>query len=224
MTSQLFEEEVRKWDSELKGRKILLLVDNCPAHPFISNLQNIELAFLPPNTTSVLQPMDQSVIKSLKGHYRRKLLMELVESEGKTTVNMLQAINFLSKAWEDVTPTTIQHSFRHAGLCTNTSNEVETEPESDSDDDLPLTEWMQQFNMAGNFTENLQTYIEVDDCLLTTASLTDKEILDSVRKTEDEEQEDEEDETDEPEPPPSIKEALEAAKLLEKYFLYHQDA
>ncbi|GBP45083.1 Tigger transposable element-derived protein 4 [Eumeta japonica] len=151
MTSQLFEEEVRKWDAELKGRKILLLVDNCPAHPFISNLQNIELAFLPPNTTSVLQPMDQSVIKSLKGHYRRKLLMELVQSEGKTSVNMLHA-----------------------------SDVVETEPEFDSDDDLPLTEWIQQFNTAGN-TVHLQTYIEVDDSLLTTASLTDQEILDSVK-------------------------------------------
>lgn len=222
MTSQLFEEEVRKWDSELKGRKILLLFDNCPAHPFISNLQNIELAFLPPNTTSVLQPMDQSVIKSLKGHYRRKLLMELLECEGKTSVNMLHAVNFLLKAWEEVTPTTIQHSFRHAGLCTNSkSDEVKTEAEFDSVDDFPLTKWIQQFNMAGN-TVNLQTYIEVDDCLLTTASLTDKEILDSLRNTEDQEQGDEE--TDVPEPPPSIKEALEAAILLEKYFLYHQDA
>ncbi|PZC76459.1 hypothetical protein B5X24_HaOG204550 [Helicoverpa armigera] len=161
-----------------------------------------------------LMPMDQSVIKSLKGHYRRKLLMELVESEGKTSVNMLHAVNFLSKAWEEVTPTTIQHSFRHAGLCINfTSDEVETELEFDSDDELPLTEWIQQFNMAEN-TVNLQTYVEVDDCLLTTASLTDKEILDSVRKTEDQEQGDEEDEIDEPEPPPSIKEALKAAKLL----------
>ncbi|GBP23273.1 Tigger transposable element-derived protein 6 [Eumeta japonica] len=116
---------------------------------FISNLQNIELAFLPPNKTSVLQPMNQSVIKSLKGHYRRKLLMELVESE-----------------------------------------------------------------------ENFQTYIEVDDCLLTMASLTDKEILNSVRKTADQQQGDEEDETDEPELPHSIKKALEAAKLLEKYYLF----
>lgn len=150
--------------------------------------------------------------------------MEVVESEGKTSVNMLHAVNFLSKAWEEVTPTTIQHSFRHTGLCTNsTSDEVETEPEFESDDDLSLTEWIQQFNMAGN-TVNLQTYIEVDDRLLTTASLTDEEILDSVRKTEDQEQGDEKDETDEPELLPSIKEALEAAKLLEKYFLYNQDA
>ncbi|KAK9679094.1 DDE superfamily endonuclease [Popillia japonica] len=177
LTSQLIEEEVRKWDAELKGRKVLLLVDNCPAHPFIPNVQIIELAFLPPNTTSFLQPMDQSVIKSLKGHYRKKLLIEVVESEGKTSVNIQQAVNFLSKAWENVTSTTIQYALRHTALCTNsTSDEVETEPEFYSDDDLPLTEWIQQFNMAGN------------DCLLTTASLTDKEILDSVRETEDQEQ------------------------------------
>ncbi|KAJ0173756.1 hypothetical protein K1T71_010905 [Dendrolimus kikuchii] len=75
--------------------------------------------------------------------------------------------------------------------------------------------------MTSNFTENLQTYIEVDNCLLTTASLTDKEILDSVKKTEDQEQGDEEDETDEPEHPPKIKEALEAAKLLEKTIIKH---
>lgn len=47
--------------------------------------------------------------------------------------------------------------------------------------------------MAGKFTENLQSSNEVDDCLLKAASLTDKEILDSVRRTEDQEQGDEED-------------------------------
>lgn len=72
-----------------------------------------------------------------------------------------------------------------------------------------------------NFQTNIQTYIEVDDCLLTTASPTYKEILDSVRKTEDQ---GDEDETDEHEPPPSVIEAQEAATLLDKYFLYHQDA
>lgn len=55
MTSALFEEELRLWDRELvkKNRKIILVVDNCPAHPKIP-FQNIKLVFLPPNTTSVL--------------------------------------------------------------------------------------------------------------------------------------------------------------------------
>lgn len=72
MTGAIFEKELMQWDHELEKqkRRILLLVDNCPAHPKIQNLQNITLAFLPPNSTSVLQPMDQGVIRSLKAFYR----------------------------------------------------------------------------------------------------------------------------------------------------------
>ncbi|XP_046974248.1 tigger transposable element-derived protein 4-like [Vanessa cardui] len=51
----------------------------------------------------------------------------------------------------------------------------------------------------------------------------DTNVTPDWTKTEVREQ-DEEDETDELEPPPSDEEALNAAKLLENYFLYHQDA
>ena len=70
MDSILFEEWVREVDRcfTKEGRKIVLLVDNCPAHPSIDNLVSTELIFLPPNTASKLQPMDQGVIRSLKAH------------------------------------------------------------------------------------------------------------------------------------------------------------
>lgn len=220
MTSQFFEEEVRKWDAELKGRKILLLVDNCPAHPLVTNLRNIEIAFFPANTTSILQPMDQSVIKSLKGHYRRKLLMELIESDGKTSINMLQAVNFISKAWEKVTAATIQHSFRHAGLCNSQTVEME---QFDSEDDLPLSDWIKQFNVPENLSENLQTYENIDQDLATTASLTDETILDSVSKDKENQNEaEEDDQEDDSEPPPTIQQALDAAKLIEKFLLFNE--
>ena len=76
MDSEIFENWVRKLDQKFRvdGRKIVLIIDNCPAHPSISNLTNIHLVFLPPNTTSVLQPMDQGVIRSLKAHYRRRVV------------------------------------------------------------------------------------------------------------------------------------------------------
>ena len=72
MTGVLFEEWVRKLDSsfQAQNRKAALLIDNFPAHPEIKNLTNINLIFLPPNTMSVLQPIDQRVIQSLKAHYR----------------------------------------------------------------------------------------------------------------------------------------------------------
>ena len=54
MTSAIFEQHFHRWDSKLK-RRIALLVDSCPAHPNnLTNLKNIELIFLPINTTSIL--------------------------------------------------------------------------------------------------------------------------------------------------------------------------
>ena len=60
MTSQIFTEWLAVWDPNLTkvNRMILLLVDNCTAHPHVSTLKNIQLKFLPPNTTSLIQPMD----------------------------------------------------------------------------------------------------------------------------------------------------------------------
>ena len=76
MDSQIFEEWVCKLDQtfRMEGRKIALIIDICPAHPSVSDLTNVQLVFLPPNTTSVLQPMDQGVIRSLKAHYRERVV------------------------------------------------------------------------------------------------------------------------------------------------------
>ena len=70
MDSALFEEWVRELDRKFvrEGRKIVLIVDNCPAHPHIEGLDTIQLVFFPPNTTSKTQPMDQGVIRSLNPH------------------------------------------------------------------------------------------------------------------------------------------------------------
>ena len=72
----LFEECIRKLESSFRTqtRKVAILIGNCLAHPKIKNLTNISLIFLPPNTTYTLQPMDQGVIRSLKPHYRKKVV------------------------------------------------------------------------------------------------------------------------------------------------------
>ena len=51
-----------------EGRKIALIVENCPDHPNIDKLQAVDLIFLPPNTTSKTQPMVQGVMHPLKAH------------------------------------------------------------------------------------------------------------------------------------------------------------
>ena len=92
MNSEIFEEWVRKLDRKFRAndRNIALIIDNSPAHPSISNLTNVQLVFLPLNTTSILQPMDQGVIRSLKAHYRGRvvhLLCKVLSKDFNFTIN-----------------------------------------------------------------------------------------------------------------------------------------
>ena len=60
MDSKIFVEWVRKLDRRFTTaeRKVALVIDNCPSHPHVINdLSAIDIIFLPPNTTSILQPM-----------------------------------------------------------------------------------------------------------------------------------------------------------------------
>ena len=71
MTSSLFSTWLYKQDKIFtrQKRKVALVLANCTAHPNISTLKSIKLIFLPPNTTSVTQSMDQGIIASFKSHY-----------------------------------------------------------------------------------------------------------------------------------------------------------
>ena len=65
MDGTLFEEWLRELDRtfEMQGRKVVMIVDNCPAHPKVSGLKANNLQFLPSNTTYRTQPMDQGIIR-----------------------------------------------------------------------------------------------------------------------------------------------------------------
>ena len=67
----------------MEGRKVALPIDICPADPSVSDLTNVLLVFLPPNTISVLQPMNQGVIRSLKVHYRGRVVRLLCRALDK---------------------------------------------------------------------------------------------------------------------------------------------
>ena len=54
MDGNLFTEWVRQLNNKFvaEDRKIVFIIDSCPTHPRIDNLQAVELIFLTPNTTS----------------------------------------------------------------------------------------------------------------------------------------------------------------------------
>ena len=118
MTGALFEEWIRKLNRRmrLEGRHIALLVDNCPTHPFIE-MSNVELIFLPPNTTSVTQPMDAGIINTLKFHYRFILANRRLETADNDTPfyrDILDAVIALKRAWMKVTAQTIANYYMNA--------------------------------------------------------------------------------------------------------------
>jgi len=64
----------------IRSPKALLLIDNCSAHPdeLSSRDGSVTCMFLPPNTTSLIQPMDQEVLQATKNRYKRKLLQKII--------------------------------------------------------------------------------------------------------------------------------------------------
>ncbi|XP_061175614.1 tigger transposable element-derived protein 6-like [Saccostrea echinata] len=143
MTGDLFKQWLTDFNRDMvrQNRKILLLVDNCSAHPkdAADRLTNIRLQFLPANTTSIIQPCDQGIIRNLKALYRSQLIKKMVSeidsgSISTTTdlakrLTLLDAVHLLSKAWRGVKETTVVNCYRKAGFQTECTEEMpEEEP------------------------------------------------------------------------------------------------
>lgn len=192
MTGQLFEEWVLKLDKHFQssGRKILLFIDNCPAHPkdVQRKLNAIELAFFPPNMTSKLQPLDQGVIQNLKVFYRSRIVKEAlkrIEANEKQDITLLDCINHVTKAWDiHVSKQTIANCFKKAGFGQYSEWEEEDDmplmflrniDENENEIEADYEAYLKANKITCNAT--LQDYIEVDNELCTTNFPTDDDIV-----------------------------------------------
>ena len=99
--------------------KALLLLDNAPGHPkglednLLTDFPWLTVQFLPPNTTSLIQPMDQEVMAGFKKLYTRALFRRCFEAcQSSSTITLktfwkekfdiLEAIHIIHKAWSEV--------------------------------------------------------------------------------------------------------------------------
>ncbi|XP_069365886.1 tigger transposable element-derived protein 4-like [Maniola hyperantus] len=239
MTLEIFEKWLRNWDAELKvnEKKILLLVDNCPAHRHVTNLHCIKLVFLPPTVSSVLQPMGQNVIRCLKTHYRMlqmlKIIQNLDHNKEYESFSVLDAILMISEAWEKVTQRAIANCFRRAGfikiylersLSTFSDNSVPLSQlqvlpaDHDADDDImSLTQLARNLIPDISSTE-VEDFINIDNSVTVCAPATDNDIVAEIQEQTKEQYNDEE-QAEEQFRVPSLFEGLNAISVLRKIVL-----
>ena len=228
MTSLLFEEWLRKLDHKMKkhSRKIILIVDNFPAHPRIQDLENVELMFLPPNTASKLQPMDGGIIYTFKLRYKKKILLKRLaslEANRDLSFSLLDALYALRLSWDSIPTTIIVNCFHHCHFRVPSNDEVLEQDAPFGDCDA------EEMNETGNIFETIQMllniptaisfkeYIEVEDQFEVSPLLTDKEIIESMMAPDD--MLDDEVVVGDAEeiPPPSINQILDSLFIIQTW-------
>ena len=243
MTTILFQEWLERLNSAMKlqRREILMFVDNCSAHP-ATELSNIKLVFLPPNTTSRLQPCDAGIIANVKSLHRKRLLRHVLaqmdEAESATElakrVNVLDAISWLHSAWAGVTEDCVRKCFAKCGFHP-VGDALPVEQESGPDDNRPDEhESAPDDNtlvLLGDVEWN--DFVGMDDAIHTTAIHDDDWEAALVAKAngdvpDDEDCGDEEEGADEEEPPArptlSARDAMSSVKDLLDFARVANDA
>ncbi len=179
--------------------KVVLLLDNCRAHPPANMLRSdngkITVMYMPPNTTSVIQPLDQGIISAFKRHYRTELVKEILLSDVNATeflkkFYLKEMFRVAGRAWDKVTPTTVENCWVE-GLAAAFPT-VANQP--DDDDDAfegfkecgirearaKLDEYLENDQTLASFVD---TWADIDNNIETDQQLTDDQILDEAKAT-----------------------------------------
>ena len=167
--------------------------------------------FLPANTTSSVQPLEQGIIKNFKHHYRRRMLQKILVTinteedasaiDVSRAINVLDTVNFMSVAWEDVTSETIRNCF-FRGLTPAVSDEPFM---GFSPEEIPPALTQEAYTEFIGIDDNVQVSGEQTDeelCSEVRAQASNVEIIDT--------------EINEPPPPPSNKEVLNALAVIRR--------
>ena len=122
------------------SRKVILIADNFGSHDATDTAlqdQQVEWILLPPNCTSVHQPMDQGIIATLKRKYKSKMLHAMVKNLEKYDElravgesisagvrglnhayppNLLDAATIAHEVWESIDQTTLVNCWLKADI------------------------------------------------------------------------------------------------------------
>lgn len=180
--------------------KVLLLIDNAPGHPETLNLidPNVKIQFLPPNTTSLLQPLDQGIIAAFKRYYLKRTfsrILQCMEADPLLTVteswkqfNIAHCITIIKDAVSDLRPSTINACWK------NLWPEVVIDISALPDKEAEVTNILQVMHQIhGEGFEDLQS-TDVEEVLAANDNeLTEEELLEILESNTNNELNDEDD-------------------------------
>ncbi|XP_064462709.1 tigger transposable element-derived protein 4-like [Ornithodoros turicata] len=178
----IFEDYVRLLDCKFhaKQRKVLFIIDNCPSHGKIENLKAITVEFLPANTTSVLQPMDQGIIEMTRRLYQKSLQRMLLAYDCNKgySIDLLGAIHLICRSWRDLEGAKIANCFVHAGFCRvrATAQPVELDDREESE-----SLYRRVHDLVGQeVDDDFDSFARVDTNVPVVSPVTDAEIVDII--------------------------------------------
>ncbi|KAL4126214.1 hypothetical protein QTP88_010440 [Uroleucon formosanum] len=195
-----------------QNRNVLIFLDNAACHPKIE-LSNTKILMLPPNTTSITQPMDQGVIYTFKSYYRKFLLQSLLckmdncssAHQLAKSISVLDAVNWIALACDNVKAECVQNCFHKAGFFSN---------EGTNTNGIDLPE-----NALNDINEEcVIANVDVEDFITFDRKLETHQTYDSAIFLEEEEKEVENDDNDDSEinDEPKIKDFKTAISYLEE--------
>jgi hypothetical protein len=215
-----------------RNRRVLLLMDNLTSHLLAVEQEpppheNIHIRFLPKNSTSIYQPLDQGIIKNAKVYYKKQWLQFLINHfenglNPYSEMTLLHAVRWISSSWKmNVTTTTIYSCFRKSTVIKDAIPLAIHPPPN-------LEQLFQRLEVASNVrnTMDLANFLNpVDEDIDEDSQASDdiQQILESHLQAEDQEEEEEIDEPLPP-PPPSASHALSAIQLVQSFLEYQEDS
>ena len=144
MKGDIFEAWILQLNNQFKGQnqKVIIILDNAFSHVVsyakvgksrgfsTLELSNMTLVFLPPNVTSVVQPLDQGIIASFKIQYKKKLLRWVLSQYDDATLkdlrkvvpNIKQAIMWSYEVWSELDAQIIKNYWRMSCILPTTWN------------------------------------------------------------------------------------------------------
>jgi len=149
---------------------IVMLCDNCAAHSDGVRLTKVKLVFMLPNTTSLIQPMDQGIIANFKRHYRSLFLRQLMTAidpdnessmralELSKKLTLLDCVHMAKEAWGRIRTETIVNCYRRASFVKeDCAGAADSTPAATGETGVDL--------LAGVTADEFSRYVAVDSDL-----------------------------------------------------------